>query len=471
MTVRSIRARLLLYITLVQILVTITGAWFVIVHTRRESLAAFDANLAERARSLVPLMEADENSGKIIFHSELSALPSGDCYRIADSDGRRVAEVPGCSLLPTAPVNGRPIANLSMLGVPYRALDLRNLNLPSGEEQESGRPLTINIVYASPMTPVLQHLRRVALFAALACLAMLIFSLAACLWAINVGLRPLARLASEASKIDVDHWAFDPSPNVTRVRELMPLTDSLTLLVNRLKLAFERERQLFGDAAHELKTAIAILKSTLQLSLHLQDSTIQYRAGLTRGVEDTERLEALVSKMLQLAALEHSSSNGYSLDTSADLSRETEIAVEQLRSMAAAREVTLLLKPHDGLDVAVAADDLRSLIINIVENAIQHSPKESAVEITLSANHTACLAVVRDHGPGISAAALPHIFGRFYRGDSSRARTTGGFGLGLSIAQAIARRAGGDITAATLDEGGSVFTVCLPKACNSFRRA
>jgi signal transduction histidine kinase len=471
MTVRSIRARLLLYITLVQILVTITGAWFVIIHTRKESLAAFDANLAERARSLVPLMEADENSGKIIFHSELSALPSGDCYRITDSDGRPVAEVPGCSALPTAPVNGRPIVNLSMSGVPYRALVSRNLNLPSGEEAESGHPLTVNIVYASPMTPVLQHLRRVALFAALACLAMLICSLAACLWAINFGLRPLARLASEASKIDVDHWAFDPSPSVTRVRELMPLTDSITLLVNRLKLAFERERQLFGDAAHELKTAIAILKSTLQLSLHLQDSAIQYRAGLTRGVEDTERLEALVSKMLQLAAIEHSSSNGYSPDTSVDLSKETEIAVEQLRSMAAAREVALLMKLHDGLHVAIAPDDLRSLITNIVENAIQHSPKKSAVEITLSANHAACLAVVRDHGPGISAAALPHIFNRFYRGDSSRTRATGGFGLGLSIAQAIARRAGGDITAATLDEGGSVFTIRLPKACNSFRPA
>src|ERR1700730_1894695 len=134
MTVRSIRARLLLYVTLVQILVTITGAWFVISHTRRESLAAFDANLAERARSLVPLMEADENSGKIIFHSELSALPSGGCYRITASDGRPVAEVPGCSALPTAPVNGRPIVNLSMSGVPYRALVSRNLNLPSGEE-------------------------------------------------------------------------------------------------------------------------------------------------------------------------------------------------------------------------------------------------------------------------------------------------------------------------------------------------
>jgi signal transduction histidine kinase len=129
------------------------------------------------------------------------------------------------------------------------------------------------------------------------------------------------------------------------------------------------------------------------------------------------------------------------------------------------------MKLHDGLHVAIAPDDLRSLITNIVENAIQHSPKKSAVEITLSANHAACLAVVRDHGPGISAAALPHIFNRFYRGDSSRTRATGGFGLGLSIAQAIARRAGGDITAATLDEGGSVFTIRLPKACNSFRPA
>jgi signal transduction histidine kinase len=345
------------------------------------------------------------------------------------------------------------------------------MNLPTGEAEESGRPLTVDIVYASPMMPVLQHVRKVTLFATLACAAMLIFSLAACLWAINFGLRPLARLASAASHIDVDQWAFNPSSDVTRIRELMPLTNSLTLLVGRLKSAFERERQLFGDAAHELKTAIAILKSTLQLSLHLQDSTIQYRAGLTRGVEDTARLETLVSKMLQLAAIEHSSSNGYSAETTVDLCKETETAVEQLRSLAAARNVALLLKPHDGLEVTIAPDDLRSLITNIVENAIQHSPETSDVEISLSADETVCVAIVRDHGPGISPEVLPHIFERFYRGDSSRTRATGGFGLGLSIGQAIAQKAGGGVTAANLNEGGSVFIVRLPKARNSFRSA
>lgn len=466
MRVKSIRARLLLYIAVTQIIVAVTGTWFVILHTRRASYAAFNADLAERAGSLVPLVEDDESSGTLILHQELSTVPRGDYYRVTDSEGHLISEITG---LPEEAIaaKGREFVDLLFSGARYRVLTLRDLNLPSGEGEGEARPKTINIVYAAPLAGVEHHLHRIAFSAASTFLALFVFSLGACLWSIHYGLQPLTRLATEASKIDANRWTFQPSADVRHVQELAPLTESLALLVNRLKLAFGRERQLFGDAAHELKTAIAILKSTLQSSLHCEESAPQYRTGLTRAIEDTGRLETLVFKMLHLASIEQASPSNHSQSQlSSDFLVETQTVIEQLQSIAAVGQVTLYLRPRMKSDVAIEAEDLRLVMTNILENAIQHSPQQSCVVITLSADETSGKATVRDYGPGIPAETMPHIFDRFYRGDTSRARATGGFGLGLSIAQAVARRAGGDITAASFAEGGSIFTVRIPKPVN-----
>jgi signal transduction histidine kinase len=97
-------------------------------------------------------------------------------------------------------------------------------------------------------------------------------------------------------------------------------------------------------------------------------------------------------------------------------------------------------------------------------NAIQHSPPRAQVELRVSAENGAVAIIVQDHGEGIDPAALPHVFDRFYRGDPSRARTTGGAGLGLAICKAAIEKAGGTIMLASEPSHGTTATVRLPVA-------
>jgi len=125
---------------------------------------------------------------------------------------------------------------------------------------------------------------------------------------------------------------------------------------------------------------------------------------------------------------------------------------------------------HINVEVAIdarpivqgSALHLRRVLLNLTENAIKYSPPGSVVEVSVGLDHGEAIAVVRDHGCGIPAADLPHIFQPFYRADPARARDTGGSGLGLAIADQVARAHGGRIEVVSQLGDGTTFTVRLP---------
>jgi signal transduction histidine kinase len=156
----------------------------------------------------------------------------------------------------------------------------------------------------------------------------------------------------------------------------------------------------------------------------------------------------------------------------ADLAGCVERSVEQLETVAALRRVRVALDVPPSTSeaspsVALPPGDCNLLVSNLLLNALQHSPPESIVELTVTADSEIATLVIRDHGDGILPEALPHIFDRFYRGDPSRTRNTGGTGLGLAIAKAIVQRAGGSIVIASqpdpaLPDRGTIVTLRLP---------
>jgi signal transduction histidine kinase len=151
--------------------------------------------------------------------------------------------------------------------------------------------------------------------------------------------------------------------------------------------------------------------------------------------------------------------------------------VTQLGTVAQLRKVRVEVSMAipDGVAVSLAGEDCGVLLSNLLLNALQHSPVDSTVEVHAAEfrrdepiqDEPIAEVVIRDHGDGIAAEALPHVFDRFYRGDPSRARTTGGTGLGLAIAKAIAQKAGGSIHIASQAgdesaEHGTIVTLRLP---------
>jgi signal transduction histidine kinase len=210
---------------------------------------------------------------------------------------------------------------------------------------------------------------------------------------------------------------------------------------------------------------VAILMSTLQFALQSHRSAEEYRVALTRAFEDANRLQGLVARMLQLAWIERSSD-----DPKQDYSEllhvesELELVVETGIALAQAHHLTLNVTGVGSHWIRMPNDDFRVTITNVIENAIQYSPPGGSIEIEVSEQANDCVIRIADMGCGIPPESLPHIFERFYRSDESRSRTSGGFGLGLAIAQTAVTRVRGALSVESTVGVGSAFTIRIPLA-------
>jgi signal transduction histidine kinase len=281
----------------------------------------------------------------------------------------------------------------------------------------------------------------------------------ALVWFLRRRLSPLQELAAIAGRVSTRSWEFVPPAAVLRTTELAPIALSMEELLRGLRLAFERQRRLTGDAAHELKTSIAVLKSSLQLLSMAPRTAEQYEAGLEGLQLDSERMEELVSRMLTLARLEEAA---VEQSESCDLQPVVREVAERLRPLAELKQVVLEVSAAEARTVAMPAGDAELLCSNLIVNALQHSAANGRVSVVVQALDGVTQLRVADRGDGIPASALPHVFERFFRADHSRSRASGGAGLGLSICKAIVERSGGTIHIESAVGTGTEVTVTLP---------
>ena len=248
-----------------------------------------------------------------------------------------------------------------------------------------------------------------------------------------------------------------------RVRELRPLAEILQDSVSRVRDAFAKEQRFLGDAAHELKTAIAVVRSSVQLLMLRRRTPDEYAAGLERVLEDNNRVEELVAQMLQLTRVEQASTpNAVKID----LQVVAAAALDQLGPILEQHDVPVHLTATSlPMEVRLQRERALALVSNLVMNAVQHTPSRQPVLVSFRKPHTDSVVMeVVDSGTGISPDALPHVFERFYREDRSRSRETGGTGLGLSICKSIVEGAGGTILIESTPGQGTRSTVIFTAA-------
>jgi signal transduction histidine kinase len=296
-------------------------------------------------------------------------------------------------------------------------------------------------------------------------LVLLIPTLILAIWSIRRTLAPLNELARQARSISVRTWKFEPSAEAKATAELEPLINAIETVLDGLHRAFTRQREFLGDAAHELKTSVAILKSTWQSLLNRPRTAGEYRQGLGQVSQDSERLEDLLDRMLRLARVEQWAADGIhrDLDT-VDLASTCEMAVARMTQLAAERGIGISFSAADCPTMLADPADLELVWINLLENAIQYSPAGSVVNIQVSIEGQVSSVLVSDSGRGIPEAELQHVFERFRRGDPSRARSTGGFGLGLAMTKSIVEAYNGTIKVQSKLGEGTQFLVRLPLA-------
>jgi signal transduction histidine kinase len=470
----SIKSRLITIVVLSQTLLAagllVTGT----LYTHRQMLSTLDGHIQAHAMSVAALVRYKEDAtGNVYFDDSLMPLsvdPSHpDWFAVwTERSGllTRSANWPaGFQVSPEGPDHW----SFSWAHARYRGLRLFQVPVLDREEGKSFRPQTLIIVYVSPAARLNQQVKRSGLYIALSSLLLLAVTIPVALWGIRRGLSPLQELAERAALISTDNWELRLPEEIQQIEELRPLTASMSTMLGRLRHSFDQQGEFLGNTAHELKTPVAVLKSTLQSLLQRPRMSEEYRAGIEHSLEDLERLEQLLQWILRLARAEQWARGALRRDLQVvDITATCEDAVERIRALAGSHNTTIHLSKNGPMFFRADPEDLQLVWLNLLENAVRYSPEGGSVEVAVSWGSSGGAQIVfEDHGAGIAPAHLPHIFERFNRGDPSRNRATGGFGLGLAIVKALVEAYGGVITADSTLGKGTRMTVVLPAAPNS----
>ncbi len=276
-------------------------------------------------------------------------------------------------------------------------------------------------------------------------------------WVVRLGVRPINDVTDAADAISAgDRERRLPSyPPGT---EAAHLASAFNQMLDQKEAADDRLRRFVADASHELRTPLTSIRGYVEL-YHRGGLTDQDRLddAMRRVSGEAERMGALVDDLLLLSKLDR----GLSLETATvDIASLLDDAALDAAAVQPTRTITVTSERP----LTCVADPLRiqQVVAAVAANALVYTPVEAPIELVGSRRDGAVVIDVVDHGPGLDAETAAHVFERFYRGDDSRARSTGGSGLGLSIAASIVEAHGGRLAVHPTPGGGCTFTIALP---------
>jgi two-component system OmpR family sensor kinase len=285
-------------------------------------------------------------------------------------------------------------------------------------------------------------------------------------------LRPLRRVAQTAREVaglpldtgEIGMTARVPDQLTDERTEVGQVAVALNTLLGHMENALDARhrseqqvRQFVADASHELRTPLTTIHGYAQLSLHQGDPEL-FTHAMGKVMVETTRMASLVEDLLLLARLDA----GRPLDgRPVDLSRLALDSVTDARIIAPSHHWELDL-PAEPIIVIGDEQRLHQVVANLLTNARRHTPPGTTVTVAATSSDRSALLTIHDDGPGIPADLLPNVFQRFTRADTARNRSTGGAGLGLSLAQSITQAHQGTLTL-TSTPGNTTFTLTLPR--------
>jgi len=461
----SLSGQLIAGVLLAELLCAAMFSGIAILHEMHGRRRAFDVMLRGRADSVLgAVQDAEDPEDNVMVDPTELALPKQDAYEVLSPSGRIVGESAWSTPAVFSGLGSSREAgyfNFQADEERYRAIHFDGLRVIDREEGKGGLKRPVTVLYAAPTRDLWREAVEAVRFYVLASVLLLAITAVALVWFLRRRLSPLQELAQIAARVSVQSWEFIPPAAVLHTSELAPIALSMEELLKGLRQSFDRQRQLTGDAAHELKTSIAVLKSSLQLLSMSQRTAEQYETGLDGLLHDTERMEDLANRMLALARLEEAP---VEVNEASYLQSAVHAVAERLRPLAELKQVVLEPTLEESQAVAIHADDADVLCSNLILNALQHSLPAGKVSIVVETRDNAVELRVADEGEGIPEDAIPYVFDRFFRADRSRSRNSGGAGLGLSICKAIVERSRGSIKIESTQGIGTMVTVTLPVA-------
>lgn len=247
--------------------------------------------------------------------------------------------------------------------------------------------------------------------------------------------------------------------------ELDQLAKTVNGLLDRIAAYLEQKRDFLANAAHELRTPLAAIRSSVEVALNSHRSSEEYQELLIDIIDEASALETLVNQLLLISETEAEKIKSDFDDVA--FHDVVQKGVDMFLGVAETRNITLKAHIEQPLIVPGIRGHLRQLVNNLIDNAIKYTPSGGAVTVTLAADPQSDVVQldVQDNGIGIAPEDLPHVFDRFFRADRSRTRGQDivGTGLGLGICRAVVSAHKGTITCRSSIETGTCFTVRLPR--------
>ena len=324
-------------------------------------------------------------------------------------------------------------------------------------QQRTFGDVTLALLVASPIADVLREQREAQEAMLVGIPIVLLLAAGGGLWLASVGLRPITDMAQRAARIPPN--GLEDLGQTERTDELGQLAAAFNGLVARLRAALQTQRQFMADASHELRTPVSVVRATADVMLsrdHRDES--EYREAVTIVGAQARRLGRLVDDMLVLARAD---AGGYPI-------RPVDLYLDELVDdcrravavLATERGVTIRSQASPEIPLRGDEDLLRRLILNVLQNAVQHTPSGRSVAVEIRQDAEAVRVLVIDEGAGIPPEDQQRIFDRFVQLDASRRGQ--GTGLGLPIARWIAEAHSGTLVLERSGPDGSTFSVSLP---------
>ena len=410
---RSIRRQLLVWLLLGIALAVAAAAVGTYLRARDEANALFDYQLKEMAASLTDAPFAAVPAGGAVVGPGSDAM----VVQIWDKNGVQLFLSQPRRVLPRHAQLG--FTTLATDSGPWRVFS----TLAAGQVVQIAQPMSARRELAASMA-----LRTIVpLLAVLPFLALLIW------FTIARGLRPLDQVAAAVARRSPA--LLEPLSDRDLPREVQPLVGALNGLLSRLGHTLDAQRAFVADAAHELRTPLTAVHLQAQLAERATDEA-ERAAALAELKAGLERATRLVEQLLTLAREEPGVVSSEA--TNVDLAGLARDVVADLAPLAGAKGIDLGLSVGAAAPVRGDPEALRTLISNLVDNAIRYTPTGGRVDVALGDEGGGASLTVRDNGPGIAAEDRERVFDRFYRGGG--AGGVRGSGLGLAIVKRIAER-------------------------------
>ncbi|SFN33476.1 two-component system, OmpR family, sensor histidine kinase TctE [Formivibrio citricus] len=455
----SLRRQLLLWLFIPQLVLWMAGTALFYLVAVRHANSLVDKDLLQTARSLSALAQLHDNLTRQDYEKHAQSLLGNgdDAYYYAlyiAPDGRRFGNHP--LSLPPHPISEEPVFYTEQIGNDnLRAVVMiRPYETVEPGSWQKNKKISIQVVRKN--TSCLQLYREIFLVIALP--FSLLVLIASCLiwWGIGHGLRSLDRMQqilAARDPRDLSSFRYQDGP-----RELAPLINTLNNLLAAAQSSVDHQRRFIGDAAHQLRTPLAGLKSQTELAMREASSETQ-RNRLALVHASATRSIHLVNQLLTLARSEPDAQTSI-LRTHMDLAR----LIRELTAEAVPRAIAMGIDLGCEVDLKEAwikgnAALLSELFTNLIENAIKYIPRNSSITVRLKEGNGSYIVEVEDNGGGIPDEDKPKVFERFYR----RQQDGEGCGLGMAIVKEIAERHGGGVSLHDTQPHGLTVRIELPR--------